>query len=380
MKAINILSGIISVLMLITFVSCNSEDDGLISNGGNATCWVNVTSSEGGTATTSIPQVLSGWKVTLTATPEVNYHFVNWTVNNKEVSRANPCEITVTTTTLFKANFKKDTYKINVTAGIGGIAKVNKNIAEHNEQVTFTAIPQEGYSFVNWSFIGKGWTQIKKNPYTRSITEDIDIRANFTSYKSTGLENEKEYVDLGLSVKWATYNIGATTPEGYGDYFAWGETTPKEVYDWSTYKWCNGDDHSMTKYCTSSNYGTVDNKTMLELSDDAARVNWGGSWRMPTLSEIKELINRCIWTPTTLNGVNGYKVTRNGNSIFIPTAGFRSGSYNYNVNKYAVYMTSIGNSIYNDQAARMEGNPDANNLTTSSRSRDTGCSIRPVCE
>lgn len=136
-----------------------------------------------------------------------------------------------------------------------------------------------------------------------------------------------EYVDLGLSVKWATFNVGANKPEEYGDYFAWGETEPKSTYDWSTYKWCNGSLTTMTKYCTSSSYGTVDNKKTLELSDDAAYANWGGSWRMPTKAEQDELREKCTWTWTTQNGVNGYKVTgTNGNSIFLPAAGYRYNS------------------------------------------------------
>ena len=136
--------------------------------------------------------------------------------------------------------------------------------------------------------------------------------------------NGHEYVDLGLSVKWATCNVGAVSPEDYGDYFAWGETEPKDYYDWSTYKWCNGSYDTLTKYCTDSKYGTVDNKTVLDLEDDAAHVNWGGDWRMPTKAEQDELYNNCTWEWTTQNGVNGYKVTSkiNGNSIFLPAAGY----------------------------------------------------------
>ena len=136
--------------------------------------------------------------------------------------------------------------------------------------------------------------------------------------------NGHEYVDLGLSVKWATCNVGANSPEEYGDYFAWGEVEPKEVYNWSTYKWCNGSSNTMTKYCDDYFYGSVDNKTVLEASDDAASANWGGSWRMPTREEQDELRQQCTWTWTTQNGVNGYKVTgTNGNSIFLPAAGCR---------------------------------------------------------
>ncbi len=148
-------------------------------------------------------------------------------------------------------------------------------------------------------------------------------------------------VDLGLSVKWATCNVGASSPEEYGGYYAWGETEEKEYYDWSTYKYCYiYDAHEiMTKYCTSGSfYGPADKKTVLDHEDDVAHVKWGGSWRMPTYEEIGELLNNCSWTWTVQNGVNGYLVTSksNGNSIFLPAAGYRwgenvnfSGSYGY---------------------------------------------------
>ena len=140
--------------------------------------------------------------------------------------------------------------------------------------------------------------------------------------------DSRAYVDLGLSVKWATCNVGANSPEEYGDYFAWGETKPKDSYKWSTYKWCNGSKDKLTKYCKESYYGRVDNKTVLDLVDDAAHVNLGGAWRMPTKEEIRELKDNCTWTWTTQNGVNGYLVTskKNDNSIFLPAAGYRSGS------------------------------------------------------
>lgn len=140
----------------------------------------------------------------------------------------------------------------------------------------------------------------------------------------------KQYVDLGLpsGIKWATCNVGATKPEEYGDYFAWGEIKPKTAYSWSTYKWCNGSAFTQTKYCTNSEYGIVDNKTVLELADDAAHANWGGAWRMPTDDEWTELRENCTWTWTNLNGKNGYEVKgANGNSIFLPAA-----DCNYNDN------------------------------------------------
>lgn len=145
-----------------------------------------------------------------------------------------------------------------------------------------------------------------------------------------GTENGYEYVDLGLSVNWATYNVGATTPEGYGNFYAWGETQPKEVYDVTTYKYCEGTNKSYFKYCTDTNFGLagfVDGKLILEAMDDAASVNWGGTWRMPTFEEQRELIENCYMAWTEINGVKGclFRSKIEGyedKTIFIPAAGY----------------------------------------------------------
>ena len=139
------------------------------------------------------------------------------------------------------------------------------------------------------------------------------------------------YVDLGLpsGTLWATCNVGADTPEGIGDYFAWGETSPKDLYDWKSYRYGNWtfEQFEITKYCTDSCYGLdgfVDNLTLLEPSDDAATVNWGDDWRMPTKEEWEELYQKTTWTWTDINGVKGRLLTgTNGNSIFLPATGFR---------------------------------------------------------
>lgn len=143
-------------------------------------------------------------------------------------------------------------------------------------------------------------------------------------------------VDLGLpsGIRWASCNIGATTPEGYGYYFAWGETDSKKDYSWATYKYANVGEfyhYKFTKYCTdasSGDNGFIDNKTVLEPEDDAATANWGDVWRMPTDAEWTELREQCTWTWTAQNGMNGYQVASktNGNSIFLPAAGFRDGN------------------------------------------------------
>ena len=160
--------------------------------------------------------------------------------------------------------------------------------------------------------------------------------------------NAHEAIDLGLpsGIKWATCNVGANSPEEHGGYYAWGATEEKSNYDWSTYKWCNGSENTMTKYCTNSNYGIVDNKTVLDPEDDVAHVKWGGSWRMPTTEEQRELLNKCTWTWTTQNGVKGYRVTGpNGNSIFLPAAGFRLRT---NVLRRGYYVDYRSSSLHSD--------------------------------
>ena len=138
---------------------------------------------------------------------------------------------------------------------------------------------------------------------------------------------DHDYVDLGLpsGTLWATCNVGANTPEEYGDYFAWGETKPKDVYSWSTYQYCVGSNNTLTKYCSRSMYGYngfTDSLTILLPEDDAAIANWGDGWRMPTRQEWQELFNNTTYTWTTQNGVNGGLFTApNGNSLFLPAAG-----------------------------------------------------------
>lgn len=139
-------------------------------------------------------------------------------------------------------------------------------------------------------------------------------------------ENGHEYVDLGLpsGTLWATCNVGATKPEEYGDYFAWGETLPKDKYNDLTYKWTNTH-NGLAKYCTDTElyYSKIDYKTTLDLADDVANVNWGDNWRIPTKTELQELIDYCTWTIISKNGIKGQiAIGPNGNSIFFPYAGY----------------------------------------------------------
>ena len=213
----------------------------------------------------------------------------------------------------------------------------------------------------------------------RKETERIAAEKRKQQQLQATIINGHEYVDLGLSVKWATCNVGANSPEEYGGYYAWGETEEKEDYDWSTYKWCKGSSYTMTKYCRDRYYGTVDNKTVLDPEDDVAHVKWGGSWRMPTIAELDELRDSCTWTWTTQNGVNGYTVTgANGNSIFLPAAGYRYGSYLYYSGGYqSIYWSSSLHESLSDDAYNLNfsGNYDWNYCN-----RYYGLSVRPVSE
>lgn len=189
-----------------------------------------------------------------------------------------------------------------------------------------------------------------------------------------------EAVDLGLSVKWATFNVGATKPEEYGGYYAWGETEEKFYCDWGTYKWCNGSYTTMTKYCTNSGYGTIDNRTTLDPEDDVAHVKWGGSWRLPTRAELYELQDKCTWQWTTQNGVTGYKIKSkiNDNCIFLPTAGCRADKGVQYIGTSGCYWSS---SLYDNESQKAFGLY----ISTGYRgeggySRSSGYSVRPVCE
>lgn len=190
--------------------------------------------------------------------------------------------------------------------------------------------------------------------------------------------NDHEAVDLGLSVKWATCNVGAKSPEDYGDFFAWGETTTKSNYSWDTYKWCKGTDDTMTKYCTENDYGMVDNRTTLTSSDDVATVKWGSKWRMPTKEELEELRNECAWIWTIQSGVKGMKVTgTNGNSIFLPAAGYRDGTDLYGCESSGLYWSATLDEGDNGYTLYFY---DGLSNWSSLEHRDDGLSVRPVTE
>ena len=179
-----------------------------------------------------------------------------------------------------------------------------------------------------------------------------------------------EYVDLGLpsGLKWAKCNLGATKPEEFGNYYAWGETEPKADYSWATYKFGLKD--------ALSKYNATDNKTTLDAEDDAATVKLGDPWRMPTDEECKELLNNCICTKTKLNGIDGYEAKSkiNGNSIFFPAANHYEGTI---LKTYASFFLSktLGSEYHEILGILLDLDEK---LEPGKGVRHLGLSIRPV--
>lgn len=198
-----------------------------------------------------------------------------------------------------------------------------------------------------------------------------------TVSRPTGTIEGHGYVDLGLSVKWATCNIGADSPSDYGDYFAWGETETKSSYDWS-----NCFDCLDGKYDGRWGIYKIDGQTSISPTSehDTARENWGGSWRMPTRAEFGELCDNCEWTWTSQGGHKGYLVTSkiNGKSIFLPAAGWRFGTDTRSVGEFGEYWSSTLSSLYSEYALYLIFLGSSHG--TDCHGRGVGRSVRPVTE
>ena len=198
-----------------------------------------------------------------------------------------------------------------------------------------------------------------------------------------GSYNGHEYVDLGLpsGTLWATCNLGADAPEEYGYYYAWGETTTKSTYDWNTYKYCNGRSVTLTKYCNVSklgNNGFTDNLIILQPDDDAATVNWGGDWRMPTKEELWELFSSTTSIWTTRNGVCGMLlISSNGNGLFLPAAGVRGDNTLEATGRVGSYWSSWLDTGFTYMSWHLQFDSKESGIWWTSRS--LGLSVRPVC-
>ena len=241
----------------------------------------------------------------------------------------------------------------------------------------WSSTPYESNSYEAYSlgFYSSGQHMIfNSRNYVQSVRPVCGGNYEEPEEPSTPDANGHEYVDLGLSVKWATCNVGASSPAGYGGYFAWGETTTKTDYSSST---------SATyglSYSSLQSQGYIDNNGNLTAQYDAATSNWGGDWRMPTYDELNELRTQCTWTWTTQNGVNGYKVSSkvNSNYIFLPAAGCRGGSSLYAAGSNGYYWSSTPDGSSSNRACNLYF--DSSGQDVNLDYRDYGQSVRPVLE
>lgn len=326
---------------------------------------------QGSGSVTGAGSYSSGATVELNAIANAGYKFEKWTDGVTD----NPRTITVTQNMTYTAKFVEDSSTPSIVGDIVVDGKVN--------QQDLNALVQAYVSNTNVTTVTDidGDGSLTMADITKLIKIINDNKIDFDA-------NGHEFVDLGLpsGTLWATCNIGASAPEEAGNHYAWGETETKTNYSWETYKWSDGTkptntNASLTKYCDRGAYGKLDGKLSLELEDDAAHVNWGGDWHMPTQEEFQELMENCTFEWITLeNGNKAYKITgSNGNSIILPRAGRYNGESLSSSNFYYWSSTLVG--INNSYGSR---NSYALDRETSSAAgvvglgRFYGNPIRPV--
>ena len=250
--------------------------------------------------------------------------------------------------------------KANTTYYVKSFA-TNEAGVSYGEEVSFTTLEVEN-------------GDENEEPETPIDPEDPSKPSD--TYAPTGTINGHDYVDLGLpsGLKWATCNVGASKPRDFGNYYAWGETTTKETYDSD-----NCPTYGLSKSELQSQ-GYIDSEGNLALQYDAATANWGGDWRMPTEEELEELYGNCTWEYASWKGVHGYKVTGpNGNSIFLPAAGYRIGSSLYYAGSYGSYWSSTPYGNYDGDACYLYFHSSDHDVDDDGY-RSYGRSVRPILE
>ena len=305
------------------------------------------------------------------------------------VTAVKPGTATITVTTADGG--KTATTKITVTKAPTGI-KLDKSTLKitmgKKETLKATISPSDASEkVINWAsdntsaatVDSKGEVTAVK-PGKAVITATTAVGSFKAQCEVTVTPIEPEIVDMGLSVKWGSFNLGATKPEEYGSYYAWGETDPKKVYAWSTYKWSkNGSSSEFTKYISPGPASSI--YTPLDKEDDAAVVGLGGKWRMPSVQEFEELKNNCTWTKKSLNGIAGYeaKSNKNGKTLFFPFTGtmVEEKVVNQKVDGYFWSSSLINASNTSSQAVYLQVF-SSETIATSGNNRCWGYSIRPV--
>lgn len=332
-----------------------------------------------------------GQSCTITATPAAGYVFESWTEKGNEVSLDSIYSFAVTGDRDLVANFtyngngeppKYFTIYVSANPVNGGEVQGGGTYREGKE-CTVKAIPESVYTFISWTDENGDLVSTDVS-FTFTVECDRNLVANF----SHNLIGGHEYVDLGLpsGLLWAACNIGSDNPEEYGDYFAWGETEKKDVFEIANYVYAKeGSDELhplLTKYCNNPEYGYygfTDSLTILQPEDDAALANWGDGWRMPTVEEWQELCNKTTVRCTQQNGVYGCLITAsNGNSLFLPAAGHRWGDILSGAGYDGAYWSS---SLFTDfPYGAWFFDLDSGYTCVSYYGRFYGFSVRPVHE
>lgn len=258
---------------------------------------------------------------------------------------------------------KKETYTVTFDAN-GGVGTMVAQVFTEGEQqpLTKNAFTQEGYTFAGWNTVQGGTGTSYSDGQTIEVTSDMTLYAQWTANTNPGGDPAAghAYVDLALpsGTLWATCNVGANTPEGYGNYYAWGEIATKEVYD-------------------AGSYAYSDSPATLPASADIATVSWGDGWRMPTKDEMVELFDNCVNIWTSQNGVVGRLFTAtNGNTLFLPASGARVDDTLDGIGEYGYYWTTSLNSEYPEAAWALTSITE--DCGVSSVERFFGMTIRPV--
>ena len=291
---------------------------------------------------------------------------------------------------------------IHASKGIGESRMVSFDVYDHNYLFgtdVLTPLPQfvkfeaNGQLSSEYGIAHSGKVTVNWTPSTNDIlyAKLYDIDGNVMAWDTVKAQEDGDWVDLGLpsGTLWANRNVGASSPEEFGDYFAWGETEPKSRYAWSNYRFCDGNWYTFTKYCSHVNYGNngfIDNKIVLEEEDDAATANWGLAAHTPTSEEWFEMYSCCTLSFIYQNGVKGVRFTGpNGNSIFLPAAGY------YGDNGYVSYDDGCYWHYYWSSSRHVDYSGDAwgffngygsylhRNDYLGYQWRCKGCSVRPVC-
>ena len=316
---------------------------------------------------------------------------------NYETKRYALGDINVIEKDLYKSPYSIELGSAPDKVKVGEVATISFVVKDYDYifgQSTVTPLSQivkfegDGTLSSNYGITSNGTVSVTWKPSGKNdklyatlydYTGNIIDRAEYTSVEDKEPEDEitpGQEVDLGLSVNWASWNVGASSPEEYGGYYAWGETGEKSDYDWDTYKyWVDRNGDGYVDYNEITNIGTNISGTQY----DVARQKWGGSWRMPTKAEIDELTSMCTWTWYQYKGVWGQKVTGpNGNSIFMPAAGYRYGTSLYYDGSNGYYWSATpGEDSYGNSAWYLYfGNGSYN--SSFSCLRYGGHTVRPV--